>query len=356
MKIEIETRLDTEVLSRQIQELDPLNADHFMINTLPVLNNNGNAHEIVVASANIIPTRDKVEIMNYQELQASIRDLGIIGSSVQRHNINISDVPNLEHAMSAIGQKLNETPRETVFHYGPWNPSGERQRTFTGSEGEKTFIGSFREGMSGLDESINNLLSLQSKSTDDLNFGHVIDIAKSGFQKMVNAMVEVRRKITPDFFSFEMRPYFPVLRIDGKEYQAPGGAQMPVLLLDRILWGSDQKDEKYQNYYHDAIQYLPKVYRDVAEKIGGESIVTKVLNSQSNIGTDSVRQGLSSILTSLLMFRHPHLKTAKENFAKRSDDAKGSGGYTPDILEKLIELTAESKKKVDTKQNETTNI
>lgn len=347
MQREIETRLNTEVLSRQIQELDPLNADHFMVNVLPVLNNSGNVNEIVVATVNIIPTQDKVEVMNYNKLQASIRDLGIIGSSVQRHGVDISEVPNLENAMCEIGKRLNETPRETVFHYGPWNPSGQRQRTFTGSEEEKIFIGSFREGMSGLDESINNLLSLQDKSTDDLNFGHVIDVAKSGFQKMVNAMVEVRRKITPDFFSFEMRPYFPVLKIYGKEYQAPGGAQMPVLLVDRILWGSDQKDEKYQNYYHDAIQYLPKVYRDVAEKIGGESIVTKVLNSQPNIGLPSVRQSLSSILTSLLMFRHPHLKTAKENFERRSDGSKGSGGYTPDILEKLIELTADSKKKVE---------
>jgi hypothetical protein len=258
-------------------------------------------------------------------------------------------VPNLEHAMVAVGSRLGETPRETVFHYGPWNPSGDRQRMFTGTEEEKTFIHSFKEGMSGLDESINNLLDLQSKSTNDLNFGHTLGVAKAGFQKMIDAMVEVRRKITPDFFSFQMRSYFPVLKLNDQDYQAPGGAQMPVLLVDRILWGADQGDATYQNYYHDAIKYLPKAYREVAQTIGDESIVSKVVNSPTSTGSDSIKQSLSSVLTSLLMFRYPHLKTAQENFARRSEGSKGSGGYTPDILEKLIELTSESKRKVDGK-------
>lgn len=347
MRSEYETRLNTEALAKRIQEVDPLNADAFMINTLPVLNNEGNVDEIIVASSNIIPTQAKVDDMDYYQLQASIRDLGIVSASIQRHGVNTSDVPNLEHTLGKIGLKLGETPRETVFHYGPWNPSGKRQRTFTASESEKVFINSFREGMSGLDESINNLLDLQHKSTLDLNFGHVLEMSKNGFQKMVNAMVEVRRNVTPDFFSFEMRPYFPILKINGKEYQAPGGAQMPVLLVDRVLWGVDQPNEKYQDYYQDAIQYLPKVYRDVAESINSESIVTKVLKSQPNIGSESIRQSLTSVLTSLLMFRHPHLKTARENFEKRPDGSVGSGGYTPDILEKLIELTTQSKMRVE---------
>lgn len=347
MKKETGTRLQIEAISKRIQEADPLNADDFMIHTLPILNNSGNVDGIVVASTSIIPETNKVEKMDYFQLQASLRDLGMIGSSIQRHGVDIRMVPNLEHTMIIIGSRLDETPRETVFHYGPWNPSGERQRTFTGTEGERTFIHSFREGMSGLDETINNLLSLQQKSTSDLNFVHTLDLANNGFQKMVVAMTEVRRKITPDFFSFQMRPYFPVLNISGQDYQAPGGAQMPVLLVDRILWGVDQKDEVYQNYYKDAIRYLPMAYREVAQSIESESLVTKVLTSQSTVSSESIKQSLTSILTSLLMFRHPHLKTAKDNFAKRAEGSKGSGGYTPDILEKLIELTAESKMKVE---------
>lgn len=346
MHIEIETKINTELLARKIQEADPLCADHFMVEQLPILNNAGNVSQIIQESENLIPSDSQISGMDYAQSQASLRDLGMVAASVQRHGVNIAHIPNLEHSMMTIGAKLDEVPRETVFHYGPWNPTGERQRAFTATEGEKTFIHSFKEGMSGLDESINNLLDLQSKSISDLDFGHTLDVAKAGFQKMIDAIVEVRRKITPDFFSFQMRPYFPVLSINGRDYQAPGGAQMPVLLVDRILWGADQKDEVYQNYYTDAVRYLPTVYRDVAKSIEDESLVTKVLGSQTTIESEAIKQSLTSILTSLLMFRHPHLKTARENFAKRTEGSKGSGGYTPDILEKLVELTAESKEKV----------
>lgn len=347
MKKEIETKLNTELLSRKIQETDPLHADYFMVDVLPVLNNAGKIDEIIQGSKNLIPPEIQVTEMDYVQAQASLRDLGMVASSIQRHGLDIANIPNLERSLMVIGSKLDETPRETVFHYGPWNPSGKRQRTFTATEGERIFIHSFREGMSGLDESIGNLLDLQSKSTSDLNFGHTLDVARVGFQKMVDAMVEVRREITPDFFSFQMRPYFPILNINDQDYQAPGGAQMPVLLVDRILWGADQKDEIYQKYYTDAVKYLPTIYRDVAKSIGNESLVTKVLMSQTTVGSETIKQSLTSVLTSLLMFRHPHLKTAKENFVKRAKGSQGSGGYTPDILEKIIELTAESKKKVE---------
>ena len=349
MSKELEVKLMTGELSRKIQDADPLGADHFMIEVLPVLNNSGKVGEILQVSIGIIPSTEEIEKMDYHQAQAGLRDLGIIASSIQRHGVDFGDVPSLEQSMVEIGLSLNETPRETVFHYGPWNPIGERTRTFTALDEERAFIQSFREGMSGLDESINNLLYLQSKPVHDLNFGHTLDLAKEGFQKMVNAMVEVRRKITPEFFTFEMRPYFPVLKLNGQEYQAPGGAQMPVLLVDRILWGVDQKDETYQRYYAENLKYLPKAYKNIDQAIGSESVVTRLLRESEGVVSSSVKESTSSLLNSLLMFRYPHLKTAKENFKKREDSSKGSGGYTTTILEKLINLTSKSKKRIDTK-------
>jgi hypothetical protein len=350
MSTEIDRISNTSEVARRIQDLDPLGADHFMVDILPTLNSLGKVGEVISLSKGIIPSGDKIEAMDGFEARAAIRDLGMVASSIQKHGVPTRKIPDLERSLILIGMKLDEIPRETVFHYGPWNPADERTRTFTGTEEEKIFIQSFREGMQGLDLSINSLLELQNKSVFDLGFSHTLDLARDGFQKMVSAMVEVRRKVTPDFFSFQMRPYFPALTINGQVYQAPGGAQMPVLLIDRMVWGIDCKDNVYQEYYGENLKYLPKNYREIDQLIETNSLVTRFLKEADAANLAQTQEGISLLLLVLLKFRLPHLKTAKANFEKRPEGSKGSGGYTPTILEHLIILTNDAKRSIDSKE------
>jgi len=53
-------------------------------------------------------------------------------------------------------------------------------------------------------------------------------------------------------------------------------------------------------------------------------------------------QALSNLLGHIIGFRVPHQRVAEANFALRSRFALGSGGYTPALLEELIEKTKEA--------------
>ena len=48
----------------------------------------------------------------------------------------------------------------------------------------------------------------------------------------------------------------------------------------------------------------------------------------------------------LLKFRYPHLKVAKDNMNIRTEGSLGSGGYTSDILERLLSHTVRSRAKL----------
>ncbi len=335
----------TQDLAREISSLDPLAVDNFMVNELPVLNQAADVNRIVEAGVRVLPNTGRIEEMSYAENQAALRDLGMIASSIVRHGVDIREVREIETTLVSLGNKYDEMPRETVFHYGPWNPDNGRLRTFTGTEGEAMFIDSFRKGMVGLDRSIDKLIESQKLDTRDLGYGNSLEEARDGFQAMVDAMVAVRRTITPEFFTFEMRPYFPVLNIGGRDYQAPGGAQMPMLLIDRILWGVDMENEEYHNYFAESRQYLPRMYREVDELVSPESVVSRIGSDTEscNESIESARQGALELLSSIQKFRFPHLKTARDNFAHRSEESKGSGGYTPDILDNLIGWTNEAR-------------
>jgi monodechloroaminopyrrolnitrin synthase len=343
MLIEREKKIIPEESSANIKDLDPLHADLFMIYSLPILNNAGRLDDLMRISSYLVPGESQIAAMNNAEANAGLRDLGIMAASVKRHGGDIGCIPNLESAMIALGSKLGEPPRDTIFHYVKWNPEGERRRMFTGTSGEELFIQSLDDGMTALDGSVDDLMSLRQKPVTDADFVRVMDTAREKFQNMINGMVDVRNNITPDFFSSNIRPYFPDLTIGGQDYAAPGGAQMPILLVDRILWASDVGDTDYQNFYAKNLSYMPKPYREIGAVISGESIVSRLANEKGAVDLSDSKRSAVELLNSLLKFRYPHLKAAKDNFRVRAEGSKGSGGYDAEILKKIIKLTHDAK-------------
>jgi monodechloroaminopyrrolnitrin synthase len=337
--------------SRRIQELDPLEVDIFMVHELPGYNKTKNSRAIRRALPGIIPNQERIDNFSINECEAAMRDLGMIAGSLQYHGINISSLPHLENALVALGNRTGGVPRDTVFHYAKWNPADERMRTFTGTDEERIFIHSLQEGMSGLDSCIKSLIQAQTTELGS-EFAELLTNAKDQFDGMTNGMVEVIDKITPKVFTGEISPYFPVLNIAGKDYAAPNGAQMAVLLVDRILWGADLNEsnphyQEYLRYYEDNKSYLPKEYRNDLN-IGNESIISRIVRESEASGYcnfDS-RNTAADFFNSLIRFRRPHFKTANDNFALRDKDAKGSGGYEPSTLRTLLELTYEARDRI----------
>ena len=341
-------------LDKRVQELDPLSLDSFLENSLHIANKTGNVQGIVDVVNFLDLTPSTLARFSLEESLAAVRDLNMIFSSLRRHNYDFKQNNKIEQALILLANRTNEVPTDTVFSYGTRNPQGPRIRTFTSLPEEKLFIGSFKEGMVKLPIAIKALEGLTNLRIDDARFGENIKLAQGAFEEMVTAIVKVRKTITPELFTNELRPYFEPKSVDGKTYQAPGGAQMPIVLIDQLLWGSSVDEEMYKHYFNENMQYLPVFLRKKADMFSQiKPIVDRINEDLKNLSVYNtaalaiVQQSLTSILSLLLFiekFRIPHMKIAEENIRIRPKGSVGSGGYDTVILKFLLDHTTESKR------------
>lgn len=325
-----------------IESKDPLNLDDFLTEELPSLNSSGNVDKILEASESASTQLiSKLPLMNNENVFASARDIGFLSASLARHGLDIeADAPMTTQAMTFISLKTQEPPRDTVYSYALRNPSDDRRRTFTGSNEENLFIDATKSGINSTFRCFHNLSRSRQMLDFDLDAATQLEQANTDFDEMVESFVNVRKNISPEYFTNELRPYFPPITIEGQTYYAPGGAQMPVLLLDAAIWGSDVNDANYLNYLRDNSIYLPKEAKaQLIKMIGQESIVSIIERTENTVAAEKMLY----IANNLLRFRMPHIKTAQENMKVRERKAKGSGGYDTDVLETLIEHTRETK-------------
>jgi hypothetical protein len=271
-----------------------------------------------------------IRLFNFREYEtyAFHRDLGHIAATQQRYAIPIESNPQLIEGLYNVGVSIGEVPRDTVFSYGPRNYV-YAPRSFTTYGFESTFIESFRQGMGGLYRCINHLLvAMAGKVT--LSAG--IQAATLEFKNMTSAIVNVHRQITPEQFTHVLRPYFDPIEIEGTSYLAPGGAQMPLILLDLIMKGSKYFD-KMQSYSLENVSYMPLGYRFAFEVLLEKQIcLTNYFRANEDL------EAFVGLQNAVLGFRYPHRKVATDNFKLREKENVGSGGYTPELLDELIKL------------------
>lgn len=341
-----------ESISEIIQDLDPLSLDDFFTR-IPGLNRSLNVQAIVRESNLFLPTLEQVYAYTRINALAALRDLGMIAASIRRHGYEPTEViQGLGDVLAVSGEIAQNVPRDTVFTYGSWNPVGARQRRFTELPEEELFIDSFKNGMSNLESSVNKLLLARTLDVDHPEFYNMISSASQDFSLMIGAIVAVRRDVPPEIFTGELRPYFDPYIVRGKSYLAPGGAQMPVILIDQIIWGSDCQDKNYQDYVANNQEYLPVELKLLSEQlVGQESLVSRIVRkiSTSRIASSQEVNGVLSVrwfAEKLLSFRMPHLAVARGNFALRRDSDVGSGGYNTDILDLLIDKTRRARNKL----------
>lgn len=339
--------LEREMQDEEISELDPLSLDEFFL-ILPNLNSSSDVNAVVQALELKIPTEEVLSNLDIVSASAALRDLGHIAASLRRHGVHANLVPKLEKSLLILGGIIGEVPRDTVYSYGARNPKGDRRRTFTNLSQERLFIQSFNDGMSGLNQTIELLYSLRDIPLDDPRFSDIVQGALTTFTSMVNAILLVYRDIPAEVFTRDLRPYFDPINIGGFEYLAPGGAQMPILLIDMMLWANSTSDGEYLAYLDDNLRYCPTVYRTLAQNIRSDytALMDRVLKESSRLSEGEQKQivrnsltALRELFTTIIKFRRPHLRVANDNFALRRDDQLGSGGYKPDLLEILVSKT-----------------
>lgn len=342
--------LDEQMADERVRLMDPLRLDGFLITDLPGINRLKANTSLQRAIRQFTPQLDTLQDINLLTARAVTRDIGFMAVSYVTNGGSLADIPSAIKTLRDMAQITHEVPRDTVYSYGLRNPLGERMRTFTTAEEERLFIASFSKAMIKLPDSVVALQQARESFQDPDIVAKRLEAARINFQGMATSILEVRRHVPPEVFSYQLRPYFPPLTIDGKTYYGPGGAQMPVLLIDNILWasmGNSQLQPEYAPYYEDNAQYLPKSLRDASAQLTEQrSLLDLFLEVAGNADYRQVGVKLAQFATQIGKFRHPHLGVAKANMQIRPENSVGSGGYDVGVLEMLIKNLNSARGKV----------
>ncbi len=333
-------------INEKVAAIDPLGADPVMV-FLPRWNETGNLEEIIHATTQLI--HSSTMPTNRTEAMAGLRDLGMFAGSLRRHGYEpVEYVMGLEEVLLRYGGIADGVPRDTFFSYTLGNPSGERRRRFTNLPEEEIFISSLSKGLVAQQETLLRLVEVYSLDLKSSIFSERIEEAIANFDGNVHAMADVYRSISPDVFTNQMRPFFDPIKVQDREYLAPAGSQMPMLLIDYLLWGSNDNSEEYRNFFNHTLPYLPKECRELSTLISLQgSLLSRVkVHLERKEPTTDEKISLDSIIkfiNRVIAFRRPHMSIAEANFKLREPEAVGSGGYSMEILEYLFGKTVEAR-------------
>lgn len=333
--------------------LDPLELDPFLLHILPTLNRDGNSDELM----HQVRALDLHKIIKTQwsipEAQAILRDLGFIAASVVKHHGVVEDFPGLAFVLCSLAQQIDEVPRDTLFSYTVRNPLQARTRTFTGTEHEQIFRLSVLDGVTASWDCLSHLTATTELELGSEAFNALLQEAVYPLQKMIQATLLVKKTIPTAIFNEEIRPYFPSMSINNAVYFAPSGAQMPILLVDWLLWGVNNQEVTYQDYFQDNLRYLPPELRQIVTSYPHQdSLIARLTKAAIGLPRTSANvkgfaRALSLIeelLVQILQFRFPHLRLAQDSMEQRQGAPVGSGGYTLTMLKELLEHTATVRK------------
>ncbi|MFI7349589.1 monodechloroaminopyrrolnitrin synthase PrnB family protein [Streptomyces sp. NPDC049936] len=278
---------------------------------------------------------------------AALRDLGFVLASLERHGVGLRRVPGAEETLLRLGALTGEVPRDSVYTYALRNPENA-VRSFTELPEEALFIREVRTAGVALRPAVDALLEALPLTAEDPGLPELLAEATRGFTVFAQSLLAVKRAITPQTFSGELRPYFPPMTVGGQVLYAPGGAQMTPLLVDILLIRpepGDQAEEWYEGYLRENLPYLPAAYRAASDRARRHRPLLPRLVDEATAhspvrpAAGRALAGLRSLMRELLRFRLPHLQLAKANMNIRPDGSLGSGGYTTDSLDHLAELT-----------------
>jgi hypothetical protein len=332
----------------KIAPLDPLRADE-RVSRLAEWNAAGDIAMVIAALSDLSPTVEQAARFNRFEACAAVRDLGMLLCSLRRHGIEpAAAVPAVVQPLLVMGRTCEMVPRDTVYHYGPWNPAGDRERCFTHDPNEKGLIHCVRSAAPGVELAIAALAEVDACTPDTPAFTEGCRRAARCVMAMVTSINYARRHVDVRFFARVLRPYFEPVTIDGTSYMGPAAAHLPLCVVDHLTWGSDCADPTYQLFQEDAARYTVPAWRELcASTAGSPSLVTRVASELDRRGiTDPAlfraAAAVYAILRVLLAFRGRHKVLADKAYDPNVRlYAVGSGGFSTDVVARILEVTRE---------------
>ncbi len=332
-------------LDLRVASLDPVDAAR-EIQQLPALNRARNTAALT-SLAHAWAGRVEGNVHDAATASAALRDLGFVLASLERHGVDYRVVEGVEEILLKLGALADEVPRDSVYTYALRNPE-HAPRSFTELPEEALFIQEVRTAGTALRPVVDALMEALTLTVDDPGLPELLAGATQGFTVFAQCLLTVKRDVTPETFSNEMRPYFPPMTVGGQVLYAPGGAQMTPLLVDSILIRPEPghpQEEWYEQYVRENLGYLPAMYRAANDQARRHRPLLPRLIDEAgreagaSAGAAHTLRELRSLMREVLRFRLPHLQLAKANMNVRSAGSLGSGGYMTDSLDHLAELT-----------------
>ncbi|MGW7367294.1 monodechloroaminopyrrolnitrin synthase PrnB family protein [Streptomyces sp. NPDC054841] len=316
------------------------------------LNADADANGLVGMLRDVVPSGEAVAGLSLPGCVAAMRDLGILIGSVKRHGVEpIDAVPGLELPLLELGSRTAMIPRDTVHHYIGWNPTGDRERMYTGQRMERMLMSSVRVTLSRLIAAVEAFRRLEGLEPEELEFAVAANELVALLRSLEDAIDIVIENVTPEFFARTMRPYFEEIRVGGVTYLGPAAAHVPLSLVDLALWASDRGGESYDEFWRESAQYgLPPwqgLYRRWAK---GPSVVSRVSSAlelaptgEASPNLRASAEALCRALRALVVFRGKHFTVARNAYAEEIRlYPLGSGGGSLDLLDQVTALTREN--------------
>jgi hypothetical protein len=332
-----------------VTDRDPLGADRWVA-CLPERNARGDAAGVLEILRILLPAGERVAAMDLRDGIAAVRDLGIVCGSLRRHGIEpVEALPELEPILLMLGEKTDMIPRDTVFHYGAWNPRGALDRRFTDDPQELALKDAGRMAAPKLEEAVGELERLVDAPLDAPEVVNGLARAHELLGALIAAITLAREKVTPIFFARTLRPYFDAIRVKDKSYGGVSAVPLSVGLVDHFLWSSDCEQATYRAFQDDTMIYnVPRMRRLYAKRLGRPSLVTRLLALSTEARSTTHRASVSAaraLLKRLIAFRSPHVSVAKAAYnAEIRKFPVGSGGYGVDMLMLILRLAADARK------------
>ncbi|MCZ7431909.1 monodechloroaminopyrrolnitrin synthase PrnB family protein [Streptomyces sp. WMMC1477] len=332
---------------RAVQAADPLGADELCAR-LPRINPRADLFALATALRRILPDTADVGGFSRDACLAAMRDIGLFAGSIKRHGAEPGRVvPELLPVLEELGRRTDMVPRDTVLHYCVWNPTGERRRTYTGDAQERALQDSVRHAFPRLHTALELCGELSRTEPWEPGFAPLVAEIGGHAQVMVESIDRVIADVSPEFFARGLRPYFEEFTVDGTAYLGPAAAQVPLWLVDEVVWLSDAGVDAYERFLLDSVPYgLPR-WRDLhAAWHGRPSAVGRLLTAAGGPHAGAVRAGaeaLVELLRTVTTFRGRHLRIARQAYR---EDVRlyplGSGGGSVDLLREVLLLTREN--------------
>jgi hypothetical protein len=336
-----------ELATSGIAGLDPLGADT-ACSGLPRLNAAKDVGGIAAALRRLLPSPAAMERFTEWDCAAATRDIGVFLGSLKRHGVEpVAAVPEVEVPLVALSVRTQMIPRDTVYHYGPWNPVGARQRMFTGEPEETILIDSVRAAAPALDDALRALSHAFDLSVEDPALACYLARAAHGLGTLIEALDSVRHSLPPAFFARTLRPYFEEVSIAGRAYLGPAAAQLPLYLVDELLWASDNTEDTYGSFRREiGVHGMPDHRALFARCRHRPSLITRIADALRRGpavapgGLRKAAEGVARLLRLLITFRGRHLTLARREYAEAIRlYPVGSGGASVELLEVVLQLT-----------------